>query len=58
MTAATGESVPSNRRVGLRLTSCSYGQDSPDRKFLADRRHALENRNQNIEFKVEEFVAE
>ena len=32
LTAATGESVPSNARVGLRPTSSSHGQDSPGRK--------------------------
>lgn len=32
LTAATGDSAPSNRRVGLRPTSCSYGQESPGRK--------------------------
>src|SRR5712692_1361237 len=48
--------VPSNRRVGLRLTSCSYGLDSPDRKFFADIHHAFGNRNQNMELRVEELV--
>ena len=33
VTAATGGSAPSNRRVNTRFTSCSYGQDPPDRKF-------------------------
>jgi len=32
LTAATGGSAPSNPRVGLRLTSCSYEQPPPDRK--------------------------
>ena len=37
MTAATGGSAPSNRRAGLRPTSCSCGQEPPGRKFS----HAL-----------------
>ena len=53
MTAATGESAPSNPRVGLRLTNCSYGQDSPDRKLFCEIHHAFGNGNQIFEFKVE-----
>jgi len=37
MTAATGDSAPSNRRVRLEPASCSYGQESPGRKGF----HAL-----------------
>ena len=33
LTAATGDSAPSNPRVSAWLTSCSYGLESPDRKF-------------------------
>src|SRR6185369_11716105 len=32
MTAATGDSAPSNPRVRLAPASCSYGQESPGRK--------------------------
>ena len=32
LTAATGDSAPSNPRVSAWLTSCSYGLESPDRK--------------------------
>lgn len=53
VTAATGESVPSNRRVGLRRTSCSYGLDSPDRKGFSEIHHALWDGNQNVGFKVD-----
>src|SRR6266498_1130105 len=53
MTAATGESAPSNPRVGLRLTSCSYEQDSPDRKLFSEIDHALLDGNQSFEFKIE-----
>jgi hypothetical protein len=47
MTAATGESVPSNARAGLRPTSSSHGQDSPDRKFFTEIHHTLWDGNQN-----------
>src|SRR5258705_13915961 len=53
MTAATRESAPSNPRVGLRLTNCSYGQDSPDRKLFCEIHHAFGNGNQSFGFKVE-----
>ena len=33
LTAATGDSAPSNPRVNSRLTSCSYGLEPPDRKI-------------------------
>src|SRR6185503_714229 len=33
LTAATGDCAPSNPRVNTRFTSCSYEQQSPDRKF-------------------------
>ena len=32
LTAATGDCAPSNPRVNARFTSCSYEQQSPDRK--------------------------
>jgi hypothetical protein len=40
--------VPSNPRVGLRRTSCSYGQDSPDHKGCSEIDHAFKDRNQII----------
>ena len=48
VTAATGESVPSNPRVGLRRTSCSYGQDSPDRKGCSEIHYAFQDGNQKL----------
>ena len=52
VTAATGESAPSNGRVSLRHTSSSYGLDSPDRKSFAEIHRTLWDGNQNVWFKV------
>ena len=37
LTAATGDSAPSNPRVNTRPTSCSYGREPPDRKSFPAR---------------------
>jgi hypothetical protein len=48
MTAATRESVPSNRRLSLRFTTSTYGQDSPDLKYCSEVHHAFKDGNQTV----------